>query len=246
MNIKNFTIKFKPFIEQVKYYLQQNAPDILESYYICKELSWDFDNTYLVFKSKRLFPNSLSELKYSIRDVSGNSIISTSDSNFCLYDYAADVNFNDKDKDWKTRLDKKIEHLRKLDRDLNKAFEEARAYYNILNNDSDEYFFGFNFYAGSIQYVQLVPGLLQKCLDYEKKVNNIDDETYKKYEEDCLNKFKEETKENNTKANAFSPIVTIPTYKTWVEDKANEESVDYTALNLANEKCKDILDKINK
>lgn len=247
MSLKDFTIRFKPFIEQVKYYLQQNAPDILEKYDICKELSWDFDNTYLVFRSKKLCPNNLSELKYSIRDVSGEIVISTFDSaNFCLYNYAADVDLNDKNKDWKSLLDKKIEHLRKLDNDLNKAFEEAKAYYNILNNDSEDYFFGFNFYAGSINYVQLVPGLLQKCLDYEKQVNNIDDETYKKYEEDCLNKFKTEAKENNTKADAFSPIATIPTYKTWVEDKKNEEPVDYTALNLANEKCKDILDKINK
>ena len=244
MSLKDFTIRFKPFIEQVKYYLQQNAPDILVSYDICKELSWDFDNTYLIFKSKRLRTNCDSKIR--INDVGGSIIITLDDANFCLYNYAADVRFNDKDKDWKQLLDKKIEHLRKLDSDLNNAFEEARAYYKILNKDSDDYYFAFNFYQGKIQYVQLVPGLLQEFLNYEKQVNNIDDETYKKYEEDCLNKFKEETKENNTKADAFSPITTIPTYKTWVEDKANEEPVDYTALNLANEKCKEILDKINQ
>ena len=249
MSLKDFTIKFKPFIEQVKYYLQQNAPDILEKYDICKDLNWDFDNTYLVFRNKKLNSNILSELDYTIRNVGGSTVVSLDDANFCLYNYAADVDFNSKNKDWKPLLDKKIENLRKLECDLNKAFEEAKTYYNLLNKDSngsDDYYFAFNFYAGSIHYVQLVPGLLQKFLDYEKQVNNIDDETYKKYEEDCFNKFKKEAKENNTKADAFSPITTVPTYKTWVEDKASEEPVDDTSLNLANEQCKEILDKINK
>lgn len=244
MSLKDFTIRFKPFIEQVKYYLQKNAPDILESYDIGKELSWDFDNTYLVFNSKRL--HTISNSKIRINDVGGSIIVTLDDANFCLYNYAADVRFNDKDKDWKPLLDKKIEHLRKLDMDLNNAFEKAIAYYKILNKDSDDYYFAINFYQGKINYVQLVPGLLQEFLAYEKLVNNIDDETYKKYEEVCLNKFKTETKENNIKADAFSPLVTISTYKTWVEDKNNEEPVDNIELNLANEKCKEILDKINK
>lgn len=244
MSLKDFTIRFKPFIEQVKYYLQQNAPDILESYDIGTELSWDFDNTYLVFKSNRLRTNSGSKIR--LNDVGGSIIITLDDANFSLYNYAADVRFNDKDKDWKTLLDDKIVHLRKLDRDLNNAFEEAIAYYKILNKDSDDYYFAFNFYQGKIHYVQLVPGLLQEFLAYEKLVNNIDDETYKKYEEDCLNNFKKETKEYNTKADAFSPVATIPTYKTWVEDKKAEEPIEDTALNIANEQCKEILDKINQ
>ena len=46
MTLKDFTIKFKPFIKQVEYYLQQNAPDILIMYDICEELSWDYDIYY--------------------------------------------------------------------------------------------------------------------------------------------------------------------------------------------------------
>ena len=83
-------------------------------------------------------------------------------------------------------------------------------------------------------------------MDYEKQVNDIDDEAFKKYEEDCLDIFKTEIKENNTKADAFSPIVPIPTYSNYKTWKKTEESVDNTELNLANEQCKDILDKINK
>ena len=82
-------------------------------------------------------------------------------------------------------------------------------------------------------------------MDYEKRLNDIDDETYKKYEADCLDRFKTEIKEKNTKADAFSPIVLIPTYTNYKTWKKTEESVDNTALNLANEQCKDILDKIN-
>ena len=246
MSLKDFTIKFKPFIKQVEYYLQQNAPDILVMYDICKELSWDFDNTYLVFKSKRLLQNNTSKIKYSIRNVAGNVIVTLNDADFCLYNYCSDVKFNNKNKDWKPLLDKKIEHLRKLDGDLYSAFNEASDYYNIFKNYSDEYYFAFNFYEGKIKYVQLVPGLLQKFLDYESAVNNIDDETYKKYEEYCINEFKTKIKDrSNTKADAFYPIVTIPTYKTWIKDKNAEESVDNTALKLANKQCKDILDKIN-
>lgn len=246
MCLKDFTIKFKPFIKQVEYYLQQNAPDILVMYDICKELSGDFDNTYLVFKSKRLLQNNTSKIKYSIRNVAGNVIVTLDDANFCLYNYCADVKFNNKDKDWKPLLDKKIEHLRKLDGDLYSAFDEASDYYNIFKNYSDEYYFAFNFYEGKIKYVQLVPGLLQKFLDYESAVNNIDYETYKKYKEYCINEFKTEIKDSNTKADAFNPIVTIPTYKTWIKDKNTEESDDNTALKLANEQCKDILYKINQ
>ena len=246
MSLKDFTIRFEPFIKQVEYYLQKNAPDILEKYDICKDLSWDFDNTYLVFKSKRLLTNTTSDINCSIRNAGGDIITTLDDANFCLYNYYADLKFNNIDKDWKPLLDKKIEHLRELDYDLNNAFEEARAYYNILKNDSDEYYFAFNFYAGKIQYVQLVPGLLQKFLDYEKQVNDIDDKTFKKYEEDCLDIFKTEIKENNIKADAFSPIVSIPTYTNYKTRKKTEESVDNTELNLANELCKDILDKINK
>ena len=157
--------------------------------------------------------------------------------NFCeqavfLYNYFADVKFNNKDKDWKPLLDKKIEHLRELDGDLYSAFNEASDYYNIFKNYSDEYYFAFNFYEGKIKYVQLVPGLLQKFFDYEIAVNNIDYETYKKYEEYCINEFKTEIKDSNTKADAFNPIVTIPTYKTWIKDKNAEESNDNTALKL--------------
>lgn len=246
MSLKDFTIRFKPFIKQVEYYLQQNAPDILEKYNIYKDLSWDFDNTYLIFKSERLLTNITSDINYSIRNAGGDIITTLDDANFCLYNYCADVKFNNIDKDWKPLLDKKIEHLRELDYDLNNAFEEARAYYNILKNYSDDYYFAFNFYAGKIQHVQLVPGLLQKFLDYEKRVNDIDDETYKKYEADCLDRFKNVIKENNTKADAFSPIVPIPTYTNYKTWKKTEESVDNTALNLANEHCKDILDKINQ
>lgn len=245
MSLKDFTIRFKPFINQVEYYLQQNAPDILDAYDIYKDLSWDFDNEYIVFKS-RLLTNTISDINCSIRNAAGDIITTLDDANFCLYNYCADVKFNNIDKDWKPLLDKKIEHLRKLDYNLYNAFEEARAYYNILKNDSDDYFFAFNFYAGKIQYVQLVPGLLQKFLDYEKRLNYIDDETYKKYEADCLDRFKTEIKENNTKADAFSPIVPIPTYTNYKTLKQTEESVYNTALNLANEQCKDILDKINQ
>ena len=85
MSLKDFTIKFKPFIKQVEYYLQQNAPDILIMYDICEELSWDDDNTYLVFKSKRLLQNKTSKIKYYIRNVAGNVIVTLDDANFCLY-----------------------------------------------------------------------------------------------------------------------------------------------------------------
>lgn len=251
MSLKDFTIRFKPFIEQVKYYLQKNAPDILEKYEIemdIDKLLWD--DYYVRFKHKEFSKNltwcGCDELGYAIRDVDGNLIHKLEEASYTLIDYNAYNGFSNKD-EWKSKIDEKIEHLRKLDTDLTKAFDLAREYYNLLNIKQREYYFAFNFSWGKILYVQLVPGLLQKLFDHEKKINNVDDETFKKYEEVCLKRFKDETVENQ-KADAFSPIATIPTYKTWIEDELSPDEakkLDPT-LKEANDKCREILDKINQ
>lgn len=251
MSLKDFTIKFKPFNEQLEYYLKKNAPDILEKYEIERDIDkllWD--DYYVRFQHKEFSKNltwcGCDELGFSIRDIDGNLIHQLEEASYTLIDYNVYNGFSNKG-DWKSKIDEKIEHLRKLDTDLNKAFDLAREYYNLLQTDKREYYFAFNFSWGKIQYVQLVPGLLQKLFDHEKQTNNVDDETFNKYEEFCLKRFHDETAEN-LKADAFSPIATIPTYKTWMEDGLTPDEakkLDPT-LKEANEKCKDILDKINK
>ena len=251
MSLKDFTIRFEPFINQLKYYLQKNAPDILEKYEVERDIDkllWD--DYYVRFKHKELSKTltwcGCDELGFAIRDVDGNLIHQLNEASYTLIDYNAYNEFSNKG-DWKSKIDEKIEHLRKLDTDLTKAFDAARKYYNLLNTKQRDYYFALNFSWGKILYVQLVPGLLQKFFDYEKKTNNTDDETFKKYEEMCLKRFHDETVENQ-KADAFSPIATVPTYKTWLEDELTPEQqreLDPT-LREANEKCKDILDKINQ
>lgn len=251
MSLKDFTIRFEPFIKQLEYYLQKNAPDILEKYELERDIDkllWD--NYYVRFKHKELSKTltwcGCDELGYAIRDIDGNLIHKLEDAGYSLLDYNADNGFSNKG-EWKSKIDEKIEHLRKLDTDLTKAFDLAKEYYNLLITKQRDYYFALNFSWGKIQYVQLVPGLLQKFFDYEKKTNNADDETFKKYEEMCLKRFHDETVENQ-KADAFSPISTVPTYKTWLEDELSPEQqreLDPT-LREANEKCKDILDKINQ
>lgn len=251
MSLKDFTIKFKPFIKQVEYYLQKNAPDILEKYEVERDIEKLFwDDYYISFQHKELSKTltwcNCEELGFAIRDIDGNVIHQLNEASYTLIDYNAYNGFSNKG-DWKSKIDEKIEHLRKLDTDLTKAFDLAKEYYNLLNIKQRDFYFALNFSWGKIQYVQLVPGLLQKFFDYEKKTNNADDETFKKYEEMCLKRFHDETVENQ-KADAFSPIATVPTYKTWLEDELTPEQqreLDPT-LREANEKCKDILDKINQ
>ena len=252
MSLKDFTIRFKSFKEQLEYYLQKNAPDILEKYEIERDIDkllWD--NYYVRFNHKGLSKTltwcGCDELGFAIRDIDGNLIHKLEAASYSLLDYNVYNGFSNKG-DWKSKIDEKIEYLRKLDTDLTKAFDEAKEYYNLLITNQREYYFALNFSWGKIQYVQLVPGLLQKFFDYEKKTNNVDDETFKKYEEMCLKRFHDETVENQ-KADAFSPIATIPTYKTWIEDELTPEElkkIEIPTLKEANEKCKDILDKINK
>ena len=253
MSLKDFTIRFEPFIKQLEYYLQKNAPDILEKYEIERDfVKLEWQDYYVSFQHKELSKNlalcnyDYDKLGFAIRDIDGNPILDLKAASYSLLDYNADNDFSNKG-DWKSKIDEKIEHLRKLDIDLTKAFDVAKEYYNLLHTEKWEYYFALNFYRGEIQYVQLVPGLLQKFFDYEKKINNVDDETFKKYEEMCLKRFHDKTVENQ-KADAFSPITTIPTYKTWLEDELShveQRKIDPT-LREANEKCKDILDKINK
>ena len=250
MSLKDFTIRFEPFINQLKYYLQKNAPDILEKYEIerdIEKLLWD--DYYVRFQHKELskiLRCGCDELGYAIRDIDGNFIHKLEAASYSLLGYNVYNGFSNKG-DWKSKIDEKIEYLRKLDTDLTKAFDLAKEYYNLLNTKQLDYYFTLNFSWGKIQYVQLVPGLLQKFFNHEKKTNNVDDETFKKYEELCLKRFHDEIVENQ-KADAFSPLATVPTYKTWMEDELTPEQqreLDPT-LKEANEKCKDILDKINK
>lgn len=251
MSLKDFTIRFKPFIKQVEYYLQKNAPDILEKYEVERDIEKLFwDDYYIRFQHKELSKNltwcNCEELGFAIRDIDGNVIHQLNEASYTLIDYNAYNGFSNKG-DWKSKIDEKIEHLRKLDTDLTKAFDVAREYYNLLHTNQREYYFALNFSWGKIQYVQLVPGLLPKFFDYEKKTNNVDDETFKKYEEFCFKKFKDKADAEKYKADAFSPITTIPTYQTWKEDELTpEEQREIPEIKEANEKCKDILDKINK
>jgi len=254
MSLKDFTIRFKSFKEQLEYYLQKNAPDILEKYEIERDIDkllWD--NYYVCFNHKELSKTltwcGCDELGFAIRDIDGNLIHKLEYASYSLLDYNADNGFSNMG-DWKSKIDEKIEYLRKLDADLTKAFDIAKEYYNLLITNQREYYFALNFSWGKIQYVQLVPGLLQKFFDYEKKTNNVDDETFKKYEEYCFKMFKDKAVAEKYTADAFSPITTIPTYQTWKEDELTPEEIKQKeidpTLKEANEKCKDILDKINK
>lgn len=245
------TINPPDMFDRIKAYLTENAPDILENYelryyssellnssvefenkFYRKEKHWEKDNTF-GFRLRDLCGGYVNE--YETTDGMG-SFSSVIDS---LTIFKSDI----KD-DW-SALDKKIEIMRKADKEFKECFAEARKYFDLLNdNGLDGMNFSINCMNGKVYRITVVPGNFKKFFEYVKPQLHSDKEI-EAYEEYCYKQFKLNTDKGNL--DAYTPSVAMDLPFAWREDLTEQERIDndpdYVSANSA---CQDVLDRIKK
>lgn len=146
--------------------------------------------------------------------------------------------------DW-SALDKKIEIMRKTDKEFKECFAEARKYFDLLNdNGLNGMKFSINCMNGKVYSITVVPGNFKKFFEYVKPQLHYDKEI-EAYEEYCYKQFKLNTDKGNL--DAYTPSVAMDLPFAWREDLTEQERIDndpdYVSANSA---CQDVLDRIKK
>ena len=245
------TINPPDMLDRIKAYLTENAPDILENYdlHYCpseflnsrvefenkfyhKEKHWEQDNTF-GFRLRDLCGGCVGEYD----TISGMGSFSSVIENLTIF--KTDI----KD-DWSV-LDKKIEVMRKTDKEFKECFAEARQYFDLLNdNGLDGLNFSINCLNGKVYSITVVPGNFKKFFEYVKPQLNTDKEI-KEYEEYCYQQFKLNLDQGDL--DAYGPSVALDLPFAWREGLSEQEKIandpDYVSANRA---CQDVLDRIKK
>ena len=244
------TINPPDMFDRIKAYLTENAPDIIENYDLAyypseilnsrvefenkfyrKEKHWEQDNTF----------------GFRLRDICGDCV-SEYDSRgmgtFCTDIVSLCVFKTDLSDDFK-QLKKKIEIMRKMDKEYKECFAECRKYFDLLNDNGLQGMnFSINCHAGKVNSITVVPGNFKKFFEYVKPQLNTEKEI-QAYEEYCYKQFRMNT--NKGELDAFGPSVAIDLPWSWREDLTEAEKIandpDYVS---ANRDCQDVLDRIKK
>ena len=245
------TINPPNMLDRIKTYLTENAPDILENYelhyypsdilnssvefenkFYRKEKHWDSDNTF-GFRLRDLCGNCVNEYETMNGMGSFSSVIEG------LTIFKSDI----KD-DWSV-LDKKIEVMRKIDKEFKECFAECRKYFDLLNdNGLNGLYFSINCMDGKVHSITVVPGNFKKFFENVKSQLNTEKEI-QAYEEYCYKQFKINLGKGDL--NAYGPSVAMNLPWAWREDLTEAEKIandpDYISANSA---CQDVLDRIKK
>lgn len=245
------TINPPNMFDRIKTYLTENAPDILENYelhyypseilnsrvefenkFYCKEKAWKEDNTF----------------GFRLRDSSGNCVNEYETINgmgsFSSVIDSLTILKTDIKNDWSV-LDRKIEVMRKVDKEFKECFSEARKYFDLLNdNGLNGLGFSINCMFGKVHSITVVPGNFKKFFEYVKPQLHSDKEI-EAYEEYCYKQFKLNTDKGNL--DAYCPSVALDLPFAWREELNEQERIDndpdYVSANSA---CQDVLDRIKK
>lgn len=243
------TINQPDMFDRIKAYLNENAPDILENYEIHyypseivnsrvefenkfyrKEKHWEKDNTF-GFRLRDLCGGCINEYE----TINGMGSFSSVIENLTVFK-------TDIKNDWSV-LDKKIELMRKTDKEFKECFAEARKYFDLLNdNDLDGFNFSINCMDGKVNSITVVPGNFKKFFEYVKPQLHSDKEI-EAYEEYCYKQFKQNL--DKGELDAYGPSVAIDLPWSWREDLTEAEKIandpEYVSANSA---CQDVLDRI--
>jgi hypothetical protein len=234
----------KPFYIQIEEYLKENAPDVLENYDLKNDIlyyqvkfihktyekrkNWNQENTF-GFRIRGLSEQSISP--YDLTDAMG--YLTKTVYHLCLYEDS-----------WKEEIDTIITKCRAIAKELDESFDKAKVWFDLLNdNGLNGFSFSINFCSGKVYSISVVPGNLKKYLDYIKPEFK-DPMEYTEYENYCYKRFKEELEPDET-LDAYGPLTSMTVPKEWLLEKHEQEVAQNDADYInANEKCKDILDKI--
>lgn len=244
------TINPPDMFDKIKEYLTENAPDILENYdlsyypseilnsrvefenkFYRKEKHWEKDNTF-GFRLRDICGDCVSEY-----DSRGMGTFCTDIESLCVFETHISDDFKE--------LKKKIEIMRRMDKEYKECFAECRKYFDLLNdNGLDGLNFSINCHEGKVNSITVVPGNFKKFFEYVKPQLNTEKEL-QAYEEYCYKQFRMNT--NIGELDAFGPSVAIDLPWSWREDLTEAEKIandpDYVS---ANRDCQDVLDRIKK
>lgn len=243
------TINQPDMFERIKAYLTENAPDILENYelhyypseilnsrvefenkFYRKEKHWDKENTF-GFRLRDLCGGCINDYETLNGMGSFSSVIEN------LTVFKTDIK-----NDWSV-LDKKIELMRKTDKEFKECFAEARKYFDLLNDDGLNGFnFSINCMDGKVNSITVVPGNFKKFFEYVKPQLHSDKEI-EEYEEYCYKQFKQNLDKGDL--DAYGPSVAIDLPFAWREDLSEQERINNDPEYVsANRDCQDVLDRI--
>jgi hypothetical protein len=245
------TINPPDMLDRVKAYLTENAPDILEKYelhyypsdflnsgvefenkFYRKEKHWEKDNTF-GFRLRDLCGGCVNEYETMNGMGSFSSVIES------LTIFKSDIK-----NDW-SALDKKIEVMRKTDKEFKECFAEARKYFDLLDdNGLNGMNFSINCMNGKVYSITVVPGNFKKFFEYVKPQLHSDKEI-EAYEEYCYKQFKLNTDKCNL--DAYGPSVALDLPFAWRQELTEQEKIDNDPDYVsANASCQDVLDRIKK
>ena len=243
------TINPPDMFDRIKAYLTENAPDILENYelnyypseflnsrvefenkFYRKEKHWEQDNTF-GFRLRDICGGCVNEYETMNGMGSFSSVIES------LTIFNTDIK-----NDW-SALDKKIEVMRKTDKEFKECFAEARKYFDLLNDNGLQGMnFSINCYEGKVHSINVVPGNFKKFFEYVKPQLKTEKEI-QAYEDYCYIQFRMNT--NKGDLNAYGPSVAMNLPWSWREGLTETEKIandpEYVSANSA---CQDVLDRI--
>lgn len=243
------TITQPDMLDRIKAYLTKNAPDILENYelhYYPSELlnsSVEFENKFYRNEKHWEWDNTFG---FRLRDLCGGCVNEYDTMNgmgtFSSVIESLTIFKTDIKDDWSV-LDKKIEVMRKMDKEFKECFAECRKYFDLLNdNGLNGLDFSINCHEGKVHSITVVPGNFKKFFEYVKPQLHSDKEI-EAYEEYCYKQFKLNLGKGDL--NAYGPSVAMNLPWAWREDLTEAEKIandpDYVSANRA---CQDVLDRI--
>ena len=245
------TINPPNMFDRIKAYLTENAPDILENYELHYYPS-EFLNSRVEFKNKFYSKEKAwkqdNTFGFRLRDILGDCVDDYDTMNgmgsFSSVIESLNIFKSDIKDDWSV-LDKKIEVMRKIDKEFKECFAEARKYFDLLNdNGLNGMNFSINCMNGKVYSITVVPGNFKKFFEYVKPQLHSNKEI-EAYEEYCYKQFKLNTDKGNL--DAYGPSVALDLPFAWREDLTEAEKIandpDYVSANSA---CQDVLDRIMK
>lgn len=244
------TITQPDMLDRIKAYLTENAPDILENYelhYYPSEIlnsSVEFENK---FYRKEKHWESDNTFGFRLRDLSGNCVNEYETMNgmgsFSSVIDSLTIFKSDIKNDW-SALDKKIEIMRRVDKEFKECFAEARKYFDLLDDNglNGMMNFSINCMDGKVHSITVVPGNFKKFFEYVKPQLNTDKEI-QAYEEYCYKQFKLNL--GKGALNAYGPSVAMNLPFSWREELTEQEKIENDPNYIsANSACQDVLDRI--
>lgn len=242
------TINPPDMFERIKAYLTENAPDILENYdlsyypseilnsrvefenkFYRKEKAWDSENTF-GFRLRDICGDCVSEY-----DSRGMGTFCTDIESLCVFEPDLSDDFK--------HLKKKIEIMRRMDKEYKECFADCRKYFDLLNDNGLQGMnFSINCHEGKVNSITVVPGNFKKFFEYVKPQLHSDKEI-EAYEEYCYKQFKLNL--DKGELDAYGPSVSMDLPWSWREDLTEAEKIandpEYVSANSA---CQDVLDRI--